>query len=64
VITLVADVASPTSSAGADLQLDVARRTVATNEETVRFYETRLKGGVSNRLEVDRAVATGPARPW
>ena len=28
-----------------------------TNEETVQFYEKRLQGGVSNRLEVDRAVA-------
>jgi multidrug efflux system outer membrane protein len=57
-ITLVADVASTyLFLRELDLQLDVARRTVATNEETVRFYETRLKGGVSNRLEVDRAVA-------
>ena len=30
---------------------------VQTNEETVQFYEKRLQGGVSNRLEVDRAVA-------
>jgi multidrug efflux system outer membrane protein len=58
VITLVADVASTyLLLRELDLQLDVARRTVQTNEETVRFYETRLKGGVSNRLEVDRAVA-------
>jgi multidrug efflux system outer membrane protein len=57
-ITLVADVASTyLFLRELDLQLDVARRTVQTNEETVRFYETRLKGGVSNRLEVDRAVA-------
>jgi multidrug efflux system outer membrane protein len=58
VITLVADVASTyLFLRELDLQLDVARRTVATNEETVRFYETRLKGGVSNRLEVDTAIA-------
>jgi len=58
VITLVADVASTyLYLRELDLQLGVARRTVQTNEETVRFYETRLKGGVSNRLEVDRAVA-------
>jgi multidrug efflux system outer membrane protein len=58
VITLVADVASTyLFLRELDLQLDVARRTVQTNEETVRFYETRLKGGVSNRLEVDRATA-------
>jgi multidrug efflux system outer membrane protein len=57
-ITLVADVASTyLFLRELDLQLDVARRTVRTNEETVTYYETRLKGGVSNRLEVDRAVA-------
>jgi multidrug efflux system outer membrane protein len=58
VITLVADVASTyLFLRELDLELAVARRTVATNEETVRFYETRLKGGVSNRLEVDTATA-------
>ena len=57
-ITLVADVASTyLFLRELDLQLDVARRTVQTNEETVRYYEKRLSGGVSNRLEVDRAVA-------
>jgi multidrug efflux system outer membrane protein len=57
-ITLVGDVASTyLFLRELDLQLDVARRTVQTNEETVRFYEKRLQGGVSNRLEVDRAVA-------
>jgi multidrug efflux system outer membrane protein len=40
-----------------DLQLDIARQTVVTNEETVRYYEKRLRGGLSNRLEVDSAVA-------
>jgi multidrug efflux system outer membrane protein len=58
VITLVADVASTyLLLRELDLQLEVARRTVQTNEETVDFYEKRLQGGVSNRLEVDRAVA-------
>jgi multidrug efflux system outer membrane protein len=57
-ITLVADVASTyLFLRELDLQLDVSRRTVQTNEETVLFYEKRLQGGVSNRLEVDRAVA-------
>ena len=57
-ITLVADVASTyLFLRELDLQLDVARRTVQTNEETVQFYEKRLQGGISNRLEVDRAVA-------
>jgi multidrug efflux system outer membrane protein len=40
-----------------DLQLEVARRTVQTNDETVQFYDRRLKGGVSNRLELDTATA-------
>jgi multidrug efflux system outer membrane protein len=57
-ITLVADMASTyLLLRELDLQLDVARRTLQTNEETVRFYEKRLQGGVSNRLEVDRAIA-------
>ena len=57
-VTLVGDVASTyLLLRELDLQLDVARRTVATNEESVRFYEKRLEGGVSNRLEVDRAAA-------
>jgi multidrug efflux system outer membrane protein len=57
-ITLVADVASTyLFLRELDLQLEVARRTVRTNEETVQFYEKRLQGGISNRLEVDRAVA-------
>jgi multidrug efflux system outer membrane protein len=57
-ITLVADVASTyLFLRELDLQLEVSRRTVQTNEETVQFYEKRLRGGVSNRLEVDRAVA-------
>ena len=40
-----------------DLQLEIARRTVKLNDETVAFYVTRLQGGVSNRLEVDQAKA-------
>jgi multidrug efflux system outer membrane protein len=30
---------------------------VQTNDETVRFYQTRLEGGVSNRLELDTAIS-------
>jgi multidrug efflux system outer membrane protein len=57
-ITLVSDVASTyLLMRELDLQLEVARRTVQTNDETVQFYDTRLKGGVSNRLEVDTATA-------
>ena len=56
-VTLVADVASTyLFLRQLDLQLEIARRTVGTNDETVRFYEARLKGGVSNRLEVDQAL--------
>ena len=56
-VTLVADVASTyLLLRQLDLQLEIARRTVGTNDETVRFYEARLKGGVSNRLEVDQAL--------
>jgi multidrug efflux system outer membrane protein len=40
-----------------DLELEIARQTVVTNKETVRFYQNRLKGGLSNRLELDTAVA-------
>lgn len=40
-----------------DLELEIARQTVVSNEETVHFYQNRLKGGLSNRLEVDTAVA-------
>jgi multidrug efflux system outer membrane protein len=58
VVTLVADVASTyLFLRELDLQLEVAQRTVQSNEETVQFYDKRLKGGVSNRLEVDTAVA-------
>ena len=56
-VSLVADVASTyLFLRQLDLQLEIAKRTVVTNDETVRFYEARLKGGVSNRLEVDQAV--------
>jgi len=57
-ITLVADVASAyLLLRELDLQLATARRTVDSNDATVVFYEKRLQGGVSNRLEVDQAVA-------
>jgi len=57
-ITLVADVASTYFLLRElDSQLEIARRTVQANDETVAFYEKRLRGGVSNRLELDQAVA-------
>lgn len=40
-----------------DLQLEIARRTLAVNDQTVTYYADRLQGGVSNRLEVDQARA-------
>jgi multidrug efflux system outer membrane protein len=40
-----------------DLELEIARRTLALNDETIQFYQKRLGGGVSNRLELDQAVA-------
>jgi multidrug efflux system outer membrane protein len=58
IVTLVADVASGYFSLrDLDLQLEIARRTVEANDETVAFYRRRLEGGVSNRLELDQAVA-------
>jgi multidrug efflux system outer membrane protein len=57
-ITLVSDVASSYFLLRElDLQRDVARRTLTLNDQTVEYYRTRLAGGVSNRLEVDSAVA-------
>jgi multidrug efflux system outer membrane protein len=35
----------------------VALRTLTLNDQTVVYYKTRLDGGVSNRLELDSAVA-------
>jgi len=57
-ITLVGDVASTYFSLRElDLELEIAQRTLGLNEETVAFYTKRLKGGVSNRLELDQAEA-------
>ena len=58
IVTLVGDVAaSYFLLRELDLQLEIARRTLVINEETVEYYRRRLAGGVSNRLEVDSAVA-------
>jgi len=57
-ITLVADVAQAYFNLREfDLELDIARRTLKSNDETVDFYRRRLTGGVSNQLELDQAVA-------
>jgi multidrug efflux system outer membrane protein len=40
-----------------DLQLEIAKRTVVLNDQTVTYYTDRLNGGVSNRLELNQATA-------
>jgi multidrug efflux system outer membrane protein len=57
-VTLVGDVASMYFLLRElDLQLDIARRTLLLNDETVAYFKNRLDGGVSNRLELDRIIA-------
>ena len=57
-VTLMADVASNYFLLRElDLQLDISRRTLALNDDTVTYFRNRLDGGVSNRLELDRIVA-------
>ncbi len=57
-ISLIGDVASSYFFLRElDLQLEIARETLRLNDERVEFYAKRLKGGVSNRLELDQAVA-------
>jgi multidrug efflux system outer membrane protein len=57
-ITLLADVAqSYFILRELDLELEIARRTLQLNDETIQFYRRRLAGGVSNRLELDQSVA-------
>jgi outer membrane protein, multidrug efflux system len=57
-ITLVADVAQfYFTLRELDLELEISRRTLKVNEETIQFYQKRLSGGVSNRLELDQAVS-------
>jgi outer membrane protein, multidrug efflux system len=57
-VTLVGDVASNYFLLRElDLELEIARRTLQINDETVLYFRNRLDGGVSNRLELDRIVA-------
>ena len=57
-ITLVADVASAYFGLRAlDLELEISRRTLQVNDETVAFYRRRVEGGVSNQLELNQAIA-------
>jgi len=57
-VTLVGDVTSTYFLIRQlDLQLAIARQTLATNDATVTYFRNRLDGGVSNKLELDRIVA-------
>lgn len=57
-IALVADVAQfYFTLRQLDLELEIARRTLKLNDETVQFYQKRVDGGISNRLELDAVVA-------
>lgn len=57
-VTLVGDVAtSYFLLLQLDLQLEIAKQTLVINDQTVAYYNSRLGGGVSNKLEVDQAVA-------
>jgi multidrug efflux system outer membrane protein len=57
-VTLVGDVASSYFLLRElDLQLIIARQTLDINDQTVTYFQNRLDGGVSNRLEVDRIRA-------
>ena len=57
-VTLIGDVASDYFLLRElDLQLEIGRRTLRLNDETVLYFQNRLDGGVSNRLELDRIRA-------
>ena len=58
IVTLVGDIASAYFILRQyDLELEIAQRTVISNQKQVEFYRERLNGGASNRLELDQAVA-------
>jgi outer membrane protein, multidrug efflux system len=57
-VTLVGDVASNYFLLRElDLQMEIARQTLRINDDTVTYFQNRLQGGVSNRLELDRIQA-------
>lgn len=57
-VTLVGDVATNYFLLRElDLQLAIARQTLVINDQTVTYFQNRLDGGVSNRLELDRIQA-------
>ncbi len=56
VVTLVSDVAAAYFALRElDLELEIARRTVATRQESLRLIDTRQKGGVATLLDVRQA---------
>jgi len=57
-ITLIADIAQfYFILRELDLELEIARRTLKLNDDTVEFYRSRYETGVSNRLELETAIA-------
>jgi multidrug efflux system outer membrane protein len=57
-VTLVGDVSSSYFLLRElDVQLQIARETLRINDQTVTYFRNRLEGGVSNRLELDQAIA-------
>ncbi len=57
-VTLVGDVATNYFLLRElDLQLTIAQQTLTLNDQTVSYFQNRLDGGVSNRLELDRIQA-------
>ena len=57
-VTLISDLASNYFLLRElDVQLEIALRTLALNDETVAYFRNRLEGGVANRLELDRITA-------
>jgi len=57
-VTLVGDVATQYFLLRElDYQLAIARQTLSLNDQTVTFFQNRLDGGVSNRLELSRIRA-------
>jgi multidrug efflux system outer membrane protein len=58
IVTLIGDVAANYFLLRElDLQLEISRRTLRVNDETVLYFQNRLDGGVSNRLELNRIRA-------
>jgi multidrug efflux system outer membrane protein len=64
-VTLVGDVATNYFLLRElDLQLEIARQTLQINNTTVDYFQNRLSGGVSNRLELDRIRPCASRPPW